>query len=142
MENEISDNTPSGAPILHDQPISGLPEARLFTIVGEVDVHTTSFIKARLQAVLQDVDTRFLLVDMHGVPYMDSTGFGVLLGAVHVLKPEGGSVHLVGCTDLVRRVLEITSLVRALPIHDTLIDAISAVREEIRTNPLPASERP
>jgi anti-anti-sigma factor len=59
---------------------SGADGARL-TAVGDVDYLTAPRLKARLWWVLAEFDPREIIVDLAGVPFLDSTGRGALLHA-------------------------------------------------------------
>jgi anti-sigma B factor antagonist len=58
----------------------GADGARL-TAVGDVDYLTAPLLKARLWWVLAEFDPREIVVDLAGVPFLDSTGRGALLYA-------------------------------------------------------------
>lgn len=57
-----------------------------------------------------------LLVDLHGVTYMDSGGVGALVAMfLHVAK-RGGRLKLLAPSDRVRRVLQITRLLQVFEV--------------------------
>ncbi len=51
-------------------------------ITGEVDVSNAADLRSALDAALAD-DVKTVEVDVAQVPYIDSTGIGVLVGAAH-----------------------------------------------------------
>jgi anti-anti-sigma factor len=69
-----------------------------------------------------------LIIDMNGVTYMDSSGFGALLGATKRLRPEGGALHLVGAKPTVERMLHLTRLDTVIDMYPTMDQAIAAAR--------------
>ena len=71
---------------------------------------------------------RHLIIDMNGVTYMDSSGFGTLLGATKRLRPEGGALHVVGAKPTVERMLHLTRLDTVIEMHPTLDQALSAAQ--------------
>lgn len=95
---------------------------------GEVDLSTTHLLRSALDeavAASSEVDVH-LIVEMSGVTYMDSSGFGTLLGISKMLRPLDGSVHLVGVNPGILRMLEITRLNTVFGIHATEAEARAA----------------
>ena len=72
---------------------------------GEVDVSNASELRAQADAVLADGFTGELVVDLSGVPYIDSTGIGVLVGAAHRAQEAGASLAVANPQKNVERVL-------------------------------------
>jgi len=66
-----------------------------------------------------DQDHTRIVVDLSRVSYLDSTGLGVLVGALKRLREKDGELRLVHPTPRVMRVLEITRLVNVFQIFDT-----------------------
>lgn len=59
------------------------------------------------QAIEKNGLTR-LVVDMAGVPYMDSAGLGALIHAFGLSKENGGALRLTNVTDKVASLLKMT----------------------------------
>jgi anti-sigma B factor antagonist len=100
----------------------------ILAVRGEIDVYTAPLFKQAVQKLLTE-GTRHLIIDMQGVTYMDSSGFGTLLGATKRLRPEGGALHLVGTNPTVSRMLHLTRLDTVLALHPTMEDALGAAQE-------------
>jgi anti-sigma B factor antagonist len=98
----------------------------VLVVRGEIDVFTAPLFK---QAVVNLVAAgqRHLFLDMSEVAFMDSSGFGALLGATKRLRPEGGSLNLVGCNRTIERMLHLTRLNTILGLYETPEVAIAAV---------------
>ncbi|HEX2031471.1 MAG TPA: STAS domain-containing protein [Actinomycetota bacterium] len=86
---------------------------------GEVDLYTAPRLKERLLELIEG-GRRRLAVDLDGVEFLDSTGLGVLIGALKRCREAEGSLALVAPRDPVMKVLGITGLDRVFPIHDTV----------------------
>lgn len=78
-------------------------------VAGQIDLSTVPELKSALTDAVEG-GSRHVLVDLADVRYMDSSGFGVLLGATKRLRPVGGALYLVGCTPAIERLLQITRL--------------------------------
>lgn len=74
-------------------------------VAGEVDVSNASELRAQTDAVLADGFTGELVVDLSQVPYIDSTGIGVLVGAAHRAQEAGASLAVANPQKNVERVL-------------------------------------
>ena len=111
---EVSDETTDGVTVV--------------TVRGEVDVATAPTLKDHLATCSERGDT-YLVVDLEGVPFLDSTGLGVLIGAAKRQRDHGGDLRLVATEPRVVKVFEITGLLEMLPIHD---DVATARREVAR----------
>lgn len=82
----------------------------LLRISGEIDIETAPRVRTEL-ANLVDAGARGITLDLQGVDFIDSTGLGVLVGALRRLRDErNGRVRIDAVQDDVRRVLEITGL--------------------------------
>jgi anti-sigma B factor antagonist len=95
-------------------------------IVGEVDMATTPQLRDELIGLVDAGDQR-LVLDVSGVPFLDSTGLGVLMEVHRRLRDNSGAVALVGARPALVRLLTITNLSRALPVYRTVEDAAAAV---------------
>jgi anti-sigma B factor antagonist len=95
-------------------------------IVGEVDMATTPQLRDELIGLVNAGDQR-LVLDVSGVPFLDSTGLGVLMEVHRRLRDNSGAVALVGARPALVRLLTITNLSRALPVYRTVSDAAGAV---------------
>ena len=67
-----------------------------------------------------------MILDLRGAAFLDSTGLGVLVGALKRYRTLGGDLHLVVNTSRIRSVFELTGLTNAFPIHDTVGSAVEA----------------
>ncbi len=67
-----------------------------------------------------------VVLDLSGVPYMDSTGLGTLAFLCVSARSPRGDVKLAGVNRQISEVLETTMLVRVLAIHPTVQDARAA----------------
>ena len=62
---------------------------RLLSVTGEVDVSCADELRAAIDAQIAEGVAGELVIDLAGVPYIDSTGIGVLVGAAHRASEAG-----------------------------------------------------
>lgn len=93
---------------------------------GEVDVYTAPLLR---QEIVDQVEkgTKYLLVHLEKVEYLDSTGLGILIGGVKRLKEQGGGLKLVGPSPRISRIFDITGLNRIFDVYATQADALATV---------------
>jgi anti-sigma B factor antagonist len=91
---------------------------------GEVDVFTAPKLREAILGLLTDGRTR-IVVDLTRVGFMDSTGLGVLVGALKRVKERDGDLAIAGAQGTVLRVLTVTGLNAVFPLHPTVEAATS-----------------
>lgn len=91
---------------------------------GRLDLLTAQEVKRQLQEAVATGLHR-LVVDLHGVPFIDSSGLGALIGALKATRIAGGDLRIARPGDQVRYVLEISMLDRVLMCHATVEDALA-----------------
>ncbi|MDQ4004677.1 MAG: STAS domain-containing protein [Actinomycetota bacterium] len=97
----------------------------VLSVKGEVDLYTAPRLKERLTDLIGAGQTR-VAVELHGVEFMDSTGLGVLIGALKRCKETGGTLALIAPREPVVKVLAITGLDKVFPIHGSVDDATAS----------------
>ncbi len=102
-----------------------LGAAELVEISGELDLHAAPPLRAALLKATEGEKSRVLL-DLSEVTFLDSTGVGVLVEALKRARARGGEVHFCGAGARVKRVFEITGLLRVLPLFDSRDAALDA----------------
>jgi anti-sigma B factor antagonist len=94
-------------------------------IVGEVDLYTAPALRDRI-ASLVDGGVRKLVVNLQQVGFMDSSGLGVLIGALRRLKEHDGDLALVCPAGSTLKVLTVTGLDKVFRIHTDLASATAS----------------
>jgi anti-sigma B factor antagonist len=99
--------------------------ASIVSVHGEVDVATAPMLRDRLNLVI-DRDQGIVVVDLLGVTFIDSTGLGVLIGALQRSGDDARELRIVAAEPRILKVFEITGLTGLFSIHASADDAISA----------------
>jgi anti-sigma B factor antagonist len=89
--------------------------------LGEGDAEVGEEIRSAVAA-----GEKKILLDMKGVPVLDSSGVGELLAAFTSATRRGGTIKLLGLSPRVGEVLKTTRLVGIFDIFDDRIEAIES----------------
>jgi anti-sigma B factor antagonist len=96
-------------------------------VAGEVDIYTAPDLRYLVNQTI-DSGAKDLVIDMSEVTYMDSSGFGTLLGATKRLRPDGGSIGLAACSEAIERMLRITRLDTIFGVFSRVDEAVDAAK--------------
>ena len=66
------------------------------------------------------------MIDLEGVDFLDSTGLGVLVGALKRVRSHEGTLALVCTQERLLKIFRITGLAKVFPIYDSVEAATSA----------------
>jgi anti-sigma B factor antagonist len=90
---------------------------------GEVDLFTAPAFKEAVYEIL-DAGNNRIIIDLSGLEFMDSTGLGVLLGALRRLRTTGGSLALVCDRENIVKIFQLTGLDQVFTIYEKIEDCI------------------
>jgi anti-anti-sigma factor len=99
---------------------------RVVAFSGELDLATAGALRRALVSGLSP-ETPWLIIDLSGAPFCDSSGMRALIGAHRTARALGGGARVAAPHPTVRAVLQRVGLHRLLPIHDCVSEAIKAV---------------
>lgn len=86
------------------------------TLTGEIDAYTAPKVRERLMEEAEG-DSVQMTVDLSQVSYMDSTGLGVFVGLFKHLTANNGRLKLVGMSERLQRLFDITGLADIMDIN-------------------------
>jgi anti-sigma B factor antagonist len=78
-------------------------------IAGEIDISNARQFKSQLETLFEE-KPRDIVIDLTDLSYIDSTGFGVIIGTYSSVKKHGLTVKLRNPKDNVRRLLTVSGL--------------------------------
>ncbi|HWV27455.1 MAG TPA: STAS domain-containing protein [Aeromicrobium sp.] len=104
---------------------SSIEPFELISVSGEIDVYTAPKLREAIAAAIDDGRTR-LIVDVQQVAFLDSTGLGVLVGALKRVRGEGGSLDIVCTQERITKIFEITGLDKVFGLHGSVDEARAA----------------
>ena len=89
----------------------------VLVVEGEVDTYTSARLRDALNAALESEPDEIIL-DLSSMQLIDSTGLGVLVGALKKLREHDGTMVLRSPTAAVMRVLSIVGLTSYFTIEE------------------------
>ena len=96
------------------------------TVAGELDIATAPGLRDELGRTLGE-GGREVVVDLLGVPFLDSVSLGLLVETSKRVAERGGALRIVCDDRRIVRIIEITGLDRVLRCHSTLRDALDSI---------------
>jgi anti-sigma B factor antagonist len=94
--------------------------------VGELDAFTVGHFRESLTEL---GGGERVLIDLSGVPFLDSAGLGALIGGVRRAREGGGDVAVYGARPAVARLLHTTGFDRVATVSDSEQDALRSLAE-------------
>ena len=93
-------------------------DCSIVQLAGEIDVYTSPKVKDAIGDLI-DRGVYNLVIDLENVRYIDSTGLGVLIGGLKRVREHGGSVNLVCTNPQIKKIFDITGLVKIFGIFES-----------------------
>ncbi len=94
------------------------PETRILDVEGEIDVYTSTQLKEQIINTIA-TGVKYVAMNLAKVDYLDSTGLGVLIGALKRLREKQGNLVIVSPSMRIMRIFEITGLYKIFTIYAT-----------------------
>lgn len=95
--------------------------------VGELDAFTVSQFR---QALAEMASSPRLIIDMSGVPFVDSAGLGALIGGIRRTRELGGGVAVACNRPTLVRLLRTTGFDRIVTVAESVEEAIAALDKD------------
>jgi anti-sigma B factor antagonist len=94
----------------------------LVRLEGRLDANTSPDVKAALQKLVEDGYSK-IIIDLHHVPFIDSSGLAVLVSGLRLAREKGGNVALSGVQSQAQIVFRLTMFDRIFVICSTIEEA-------------------
>lgn len=117
MTEHTEDRTEaSGEPREFAVTVTDGADETVVAVQGEVDLYTAPRLREQLEGVVA-TDTPNVVIDLETLDFIDSTGLGVLVGALKEAENRGGGVRLRNPGRSTRKILEIAGLTEVFTIE-------------------------
>ena len=94
---------------------------------GDLDVYTVGSLRDAIGSMIDDA-TPHVVVDLDGVPFMDSSGLGALMGGVRRLREAGGDLAIACTREQHLKLFTITGFGEGVSIAPTVEEAAAGFR--------------
>ena len=94
---------------------------------GDLDVYTVGSLRDAIGKMI-DEGTTSVVVDLDGVPFMDSSGLGALMGGVRRLREAGGDLAIACTREQHLKLFAITGFGEGVSIAPTVEEAAKGFR--------------
>jgi anti-sigma B factor antagonist len=101
---------------------------RILRPQGDLDVYTVGSLRDALGKMIEDRTAR-VVVDLDGVPFMDSSGLGALMGGVRRLREIGGDLAIACTREQHLKLFTITGFGEGVSIAPTVEEAAKGFRD-------------
>jgi anti-sigma B factor antagonist len=101
-------------------------ETTILDLAGDITLFNSPEIRKTLITYLREKRVPHLLINMLGVPYIDSSGVASLVEGLKISRDLNSRFALFGLSKSARTVLELTHLLRVFEVHETEQEALDA----------------
>ena len=88
----------------------------LFDLAEEIDHHKAEEIRRKADYEIERYMPKKVIFDFNSVTFMDSAGIGLIIGRYKFAKMLGGTVELANLTSSVKKIFEMSGLLRLIPV--------------------------
>jgi anti-sigma B factor antagonist len=98
--------------------VTGALTWSVLPLTGDVDLAAAPALRAELKASLDGSPS--LVLDLSALDFIDSTGLGVLVGALRRARSDGGDIRLAALPASIGRVFSVTGLDQVFRVFPTV----------------------
>lgn len=101
--------------VIKEKSVNGM---HVLSLIGKLDIFSRNNFRDTIENHKKS-GTKGLIIDMHGISFIDSVGVGALVLAAKTFQGSKGKVILVNPQDTVKKVLAQMNLSQLLPVFAT-----------------------
>ena len=90
----------------------------ILKLTEEIDECTVQKIRRKADYEIERYMPRKVIFDFNSVTFMDSAGIGLIIGRYRIANMLGGTIEIANVTDSIKRVLEISGLLKIIKITE------------------------
>jgi anti-anti-sigma factor len=100
----------------------------IVSVTGDLDLWNAPALEQRLRWCL-DQGSQWVVVDLSEAAFLDSSGLGALTNSKRRIERKGGRLVVINTNDQMRRVFELTGLMRVLNVVPDRAHALAFIDE-------------
>lgn len=95
---------------------------------GEVIFDNSNQLKEEAKKRLEKKkEVEYLIIDLARVPYLDSSGVGVVLSLFKFMRNRNGSLSVAEPNEKIKRVFDVTKMTEIIPVYANVEEALKEV---------------
>ncbi|MCI8273426.1 MAG: anti-sigma factor antagonist [Clostridia bacterium] len=102
----------------------------IFKIDEEIDECSVQKIRRKLDNEIERYMPKKVIFDFNNVSFMDSAGIGLLIGRYKLANMLGGKVEVANISPSIRKIFEMSGILKIIPEVDTMQDLQMEVNHE------------
>jgi len=111
-----------------DSEVEVRNNALVVRLAGEIDIKVADALRTELETSLDKSQAQHLVLNLDRVSFIDSSGLGVILGRYKRISSRGGRMAFVGLKPAVKRVLELSGVLRISEVFPSEDEALSRLQ--------------
>lgn len=88
------------------------------SLAGELDMRTSENLRQAIDTEIDRRGIRTVILDLHNVTFVDSSGLGVILGRYKKLMPLGGKIIIKQVPSHIYKIMELSGLPKIIPFEN------------------------
>lgn len=88
----------------------------LVNFEGELDHHTAKEARERIDKAFDSNNVKNIIIDLHGLNFMDSSGIGLLMGRYKLAAQNGGKLYIKNVSERVEKILKMSGMLKIVNI--------------------------
>lgn len=94
-------------------------------VYGELDHHSAEYVRQKVDSEIMRSSTKNIIFDFTKLSFMDSSGIGVIMGRFKNIQKLNGKSVIVNANEQIKRLLEMSGILRIIPMYNTLDEAVA-----------------
>ncbi len=90
----------------------------ILKLTEEIDECTVQKIRRKADYEIERYMPRKVIFDFNSVTFMDSAGIGLIIGRYRIANMLGGTVEIANVTESIKRILELSGLLKIIKITE------------------------
>lgn len=88
----------------------------LVTFEGELDHHTAKEARESIDKAFDSNNVKNIIIDLHQLNFMDSSGIGLLMGRYKIASQNGGKLYIKNVSERVEKILKMSGMLKIVNI--------------------------
>jgi stage II sporulation protein AA (anti-sigma F factor antagonist) len=81
---------------------------------GEIDHHSAAELRQEIDRAVERTWPEYLVLDFNGVTFMDSSGIGLVMGRLRLMKELSGEIMIANASKQIKKVMKFAGLEKLL----------------------------